>query len=242
MTLRDIAKKIYRTFIPVPPIPELPVFSGGHSKRFWTTRDDLVSSAPLFWEGRFAPARQMIAESVASLSGSSVLEIGTHAGPTLWAIAQQRHFDRLAGTELSAPALAFAKETLPAALGRDVELVMASADCLPFPDRSFDIIVTAVALVCIGPDEIQKSLTEMLRVARSYLVLGEPQAAFAAEDFTDRNPKTTYWVRNYARLLAGRATLISSRVIPAEFQLGHLRDIAVFEINPALHGLDIRSY
>src|SRR5258706_12364800 len=117
MTLRDIAKKIYRTFIPVPPIPELPVFSGGHSKRFWTTRDDLVSSAPLFWEGRFAPARQMIAESVASLSGASVLEIGTHAGPTLWAIAQQRHFDLHAGRNHSAPSLAFGKNMLPPAHG-----------------------------------------------------------------------------------------------------------------------------
>jgi ubiquinone/menaquinone biosynthesis C-methylase UbiE len=173
----------------------------------------------------------MIAEAVASLPGNSVLEVGVHAGPTMWAIAQGKEYQRLAGTELSDSVLAFAKDHLPQALGREVELIKAAADKLPFPDKTFDITVTNLVLVCVGPDDIEASLREILRVTKGYLVFGEPQAASAPVDKIDRYTNTTYWVRNYQRLLGVRASLVSRVPVPKEKQFGHLDEIAIFAVN-----------
>ena len=152
-----------------------PRFTGAHARQWWETRDNgATSSAEVFWEGRTHPARDAVASVVATLPGDSILEIGVHAGPLLWAIAQRKTFRRLAGTELSAKVLEFTRANLPQALGQTVELVQAAADRLPFEDKSFDIVVTGVTLVCIGPDLILPSLNEVLRVCSGFLVLAEP--------------------------------------------------------------------
>lgn len=206
-------------------------YSGAHSRNWWATRDAAgQSSAQSFWEGRGHPARAMIAAAVAAVPGSSLLEIGVHAGPTTWAICQKKKFARIAGTELSETILSFTRKTLPDALGQDVELVQASADNLPFSDKAFDVTVTNLVLVCIGPDEIDKSLSEIIRVTKGHIVLGEPKAASAPSDGKDLYPNTTYWIRNYADRLRGKADLISAISVPAEIRLGHLDEIAVFRV------------
>jgi SAM-dependent methyltransferase len=209
--------------------PEPPQFDGEHSKTWWATRDTAESSsAAPYWEHRTHPSRAAIAEEVAKLEGSSLLEVGVHAGPTMWAIAQRKKFERLAGTELSETVLDFTRGTLPAALGQPVELVQAAADSLPFPDNSFDIVCTCMVLVCIGPNDIERSLAEMLRVSRRYIVLGEP---FSGEgpDRIDPYSNTSYWVRNYERLLGGRARLVLSKMLADEAKMGHLDSVLVFE-------------
>lgn len=215
------------------PAPTAPAFDGVHSKNWWATRDAESSSAAAYWGHRTHPSRDAIAQEVAKLPGTSLLEIGVHAGPTMWAIAQRRKFDRLAGTELSAPVLAFAKERLPAALGQPVELVSAAADNLPFPDKSFDIVVTCMVLQCIGPEAITYSLNEMLRVCRGHLVLGEPYSGdkmeACPEGRVDPYPNTSYWIRNYARILEGKAKLISRKMLPPDARMGHLDSVLVFE-------------
>jgi len=226
MTFISPIKSVLRRILKPPP-----QYSGAHSKNWWMTRDNAEkSSANAYWDGRDAAARRLMAQIVGSLDGNSLLEIGCHAGPVLWAVSQGRNFSRLAGTELSPTILEFARETLPKSLGRDVELVQASADNLPFTDKSFDIIVTNLVLSCIGPDDIGPSLSEILRVGRRYLVFGEPQGASIQRDREDRYYETTYWIRNYARMLEGKARLLQRHEVRKDIRIGHLDEIAVFEI------------
>ena len=209
-----------------------PVYSGEHSRQWWTNRDAVQSSSQAYWDGRDSAARRSIAETIAGLEGNSLLEIGCHAGPNLYACAKRKKFSRIAGTELSAPVMAFAREHLLPEIG-PLEIVEAPAHALPFADASFDIVLTSTVLVCIGPDEILPSLSDILRVCRRWIVLAEPYSA-RPKDATpagrvDRYSKTTYWIRNYAALLQDKVRLVSITRISKADQLGHLDSVLVLE-------------
>jgi hypothetical protein len=207
----------------------MPRFDTGHAKTWWRSRDrDDPGLIEFYWQSRHAPARRAIADAVEELDGHSLLEIGCHAGANLWAIGQVRSFDRLAGTDLSPTVLAEAHRRL-AAEGLAAELVLASADALPFGDKSIDIALTSVMLVCVGPEAIEASLDEILRVTRRWLVLCEPWSERPGQH-PDRHPETTYWIRDYRSLLAGRAELVGVRHLPRAHHIGHLDSIAVFRL------------
>ncbi|WP_137043632.1 class I SAM-dependent methyltransferase [Pseudolabrys sp. FHR47] len=207
----------------------MPRFDTDHAKTWWRTRDQTDPGlVEFYWQSRHAPARRAIAEVVKDLDGRSLLEIGCHAGANLWAISQVRSFERLTGTDLSPTVLAEARRRL-AAEGQAAELVLASTDALPFADKSVDIALTSVMLVCVGPEAIDASLDEILRVTRRWLVLCEPWSERKGEH-PDRHPETTYWIRNYRERLEGRAEMTSVRHLPPEHRIGHLDSIAVFRL------------
>lgn len=209
----------------------LPRFDGGHAKQWWRTRDQYDAGlADFYWQSRDAPVRRAIAESVAALDGHSLLEIGCHAGPNLWAIGKARAFDRLAGTDLSPTVLAEARRHLTAA-GLTGAFAVAAADALPFADKSFDICLTSVTLVCVGPETIDASLDEIVRVTAKWLVLCEPWSE-RRRDRPDYYPNTTYWIRNYRARLRGRAELIGVRHLPREQHIGHLDSISIYKLLP----------
>lgn len=207
----------------------MPRFDDGQARAWWRTRD--LSDPGLvefYWQSRHAPARRAIAEAIEGLDGRSLLEIGCHAGANLWAVSQLRSFERLAGTDLSPTVLTEARRRL-AAEGLPVGLTVASADALPFANKSFDIALSSVMLVSIGPEAISASLDEILRVTRRWLVVCEPWSE-RQRGYPDRHPETTYWIRNYRALLQGRAELASLRHLPPEHRIGHLDSIAVFRL------------
>lgn len=241
--IRGIVGRTYRLLNPpAPALPASPLlmapepirFDGEHSKQWWRTRDEQQSSAEGFWNQREHPARTAIGEEIAKLDGSSLLEVGCHAGPNLWAVTQRKLFDRVAGTEISPTILSYAKDTLPHRLGRSVDLREAYCDDLPFADGEFDITLLSVTLCCIGPEEILQSLDEVLRVTRRWIVIAEPfdddPDHGTPLGLPDNYPNTTYWIRNYAALLKGRASLASVRHLEAQHQMGHIRSVMVFQI------------
>jgi ubiquinone/menaquinone biosynthesis C-methylase UbiE len=105
---------------------------------------------------------------------------------------------------------------------------------LPFDDKSFDISLASVTLCCIGPEEIERSLAEILRVTRRWIVIAEPfddnPKHGTPEGSPDCYPNTTYWIRNYAVLFGDRAKLRSVRYIEQEHQMGHIRSVMVFGV------------
>lgn len=207
----------------------MPRFTTGQAKRWWGTRDQADPGlVDFYWQSRTAPARRAIAEAIQHLDGRSMLEIGCHAGANLWAAGQIRSFDRLAGTDLSPTVLVEARRRL-AAESLSVDLSVASADALPFADKSFDIALTSVMLVCVGPEAIDASLDEILRVTRHWLVLCEPWSERGVDE-ADYRPDATYWLRNYRVRLDGRADLTDLRHLPREHHIGHLDSIAVFKL------------
>lgn len=208
----------------------MPRFDGGQARQWWRDRD---RSDPglldFYWQSRTAPARRAIAETVRGLEGDSLVEVGCHIGPNLWAVGQVKRFSRLAGTDMSPTVLAEARRRL----GTEqlaAELAVVAADALPFADKSFDICLTSVTLVCIGSDAIDASLDEILRVTRKWLVLCEPWTDRTA-DRPDCYPETTYWIRNYRARLQGRAEFVGVEHLPRAHHIGHLDSISIFRVS-----------
>src|SRR5262245_12939221 len=93
----------------------MPRFDGGAAKQWWRTRDQADPGLlDFYWQSRTTPARRAIADVVAELDGNSLVEIGCHVGPNLWAVAQATSFEKLAGTDLSPTVLAEASRRLGA--------------------------------------------------------------------------------------------------------------------------------
>jgi ubiquinone/menaquinone biosynthesis C-methylase UbiE len=89
-----------------------------------------------------------------------VLEIGVGTGQSF---PHYPEVDDLVGIEPSEPMLRRARQRA-AETGREVELVDASAEQLPFEDASFDTVVTMAVLCTVG--DPQRALVEIKRVLR----------------------------------------------------------------------------
>lgn len=93
------------------------------------------------------PAYRRYAEDVALAApeGGAVLDVGTGPGVLLVEIGRLRPDLRLTGVDLSADMVAAAERNLAGLDGRAVVRVGDVAD-LPFPDGSFDLIVSSLSL------------------------------------------------------------------------------------------------
>lgn len=97
-------------------------------------------------------------------AGETLLDVGCGTGHFTRRFAAGGAIDMAIGADTDATAVRFA-----AGRGQAAYLV-ADAARLPFPDRSFDLVVSVTAL-CFMPDE-RRALAEMLRVARRRVALG----------------------------------------------------------------------
>lgn len=97
--------------------------------------------------------------------GESLLDIGCGTGHFTRALA--RHIDgRLAGTDIDPVAVNYARRRSPDRIGYTV----ADALALPYPDASFDLVMSITAL-CFVSDELQ-AMRELVRVTRRRFALG----------------------------------------------------------------------
>lgn len=137
--------------------------SGGMLIRRGASYDWLVRIVLLGRERRF---REGLIDLGAVRPGEAVLDVGCGTGTLLMAAADRvGSAGVLRGVEPSpemlARARAKAEDRHP-----DLEFTQASADALPFPDGSFDVVFCTMVLHHL-PDEIQgTALTEMRRVLR----------------------------------------------------------------------------
>ena len=114
------------------------------------------------WRSRFQAWRTMLAD----LEIQSILEVGSNKGANLRALREMNPSWLLLGLE-------------PNAYARDIAstpTVDGNASCLPFPACSFDLVFTAGLLIHIPPDELDRVLGQLHRVARRYLLAIEYQA------------------------------------------------------------------
>jgi ubiquinone/menaquinone biosynthesis C-methylase UbiE len=109
------------------------------------------------WEKKHG--RELRRKLLAEVRGR-VLEIGVGTGQSF---AHYPPVDELVGVEPSEPMLRRAR-IRAAETGRDVSLVEAPAEQLPFEDESFDTVVTMAVLCTV--DDPERSLREIRRVLR----------------------------------------------------------------------------
>jgi ubiquinone/menaquinone biosynthesis C-methylase UbiE len=114
--------------------------------------------------------KDAVLQLAGQLEGRDVLDVGCGDGPYVLAAADAGA--RAAGVDVSAVAVARARERATTA-GHAVDLRVADARRLPFPDAMFDVVL-AVTVLCFVQDP-QRAVTEMARVLRpgGVVVLGE---------------------------------------------------------------------
>lgn len=141
------------------------------------------------------PHRFMISNLLKEFQWMSLLEVGCGAGANLVNIL--RHFPnkQLGGTDINPDAIKLAMETFKGALFK-----VCPAHDIIMSDSSTDVVLTDMTLIYSGPWKIKKTLKEIRRVARLYVVFSE---------FHSENPLERFWLRltsgyhahNYRKLL-----------------------------------------
>ena len=176
--------------------------------------------ADRYWDAVGQPHRQVLLSHLRSLGDvGSFLELGCHGGPNLRLVAEAFPAARLAGIEINGSVAARARELLKAAGLGHVEVMDGSmVELMPrLGDESYDVIFSCFALAYLSTSQLLDVLGHSLRVARTALVLVEPQVLDGERPGLMRD--TTGWRHDYVRALeslAVPASAIQTYEVPGE--------------------------
>ena len=112
------------------------------------------------YDGRWRPLAERLAERYGLQAGSRVLDVGCGKGYLLYELTQVVAGLEVRGLDVSAYALEHAKPEVKDAL------TLGSADTLPYPDASFDLIVSLGTLHNLALPQLWAALEEIERVGR----------------------------------------------------------------------------
>jgi SAM-dependent methyltransferase len=139
-------------------------------RKYWTLRggDDYFREQ----EGQEARSlrAEWIAERLASYQPASILEVGCGYGKLLRAL-RNRLDVRLVGIDFSPTQLQRAREFLLP--GHNDSLILGRGERLPFPDKSFDMVVTSAVILHNPPAVAGRIRRELIRVARRFAAHNE---------------------------------------------------------------------
>lgn len=125
----------------------------------------LTPDAAELYEARFVPAifaewAPLLVDAAGVRRGQEVLDVACGTGIVARTVADRLAGDgRVVGLDLAEAMLAVARRVRP-----DVEWRQGDVAALPFPDRSFDVVLCQMALMFF-PDRV-RALREMTRVTR----------------------------------------------------------------------------
>jgi SAM-dependent methyltransferase len=135
-------------------------------RRYWTLRggSDYLREQ----EGQEARSRraEWVAERVAAYRPTSILEVGCGYGKLLRELRLRLGIP-LVGIDFSTTQLAVARHFLSGGDARS--LVLGRGERLPFPDQTFDMVVTSAVILHNPPPVAEQMRIELLRVARRFI-------------------------------------------------------------------------
>ena len=142
----------------------------GDPRRYWTLR----GGHDYFGEQEGQPARsrrvEWIAGRLARYEPRSILEVGCGYGKLLREL--RRRLDvPLVGVDFSSTQLDHASRYLGPDAG--IELLLGRGEQLPFPDGSFDMVLTSAVILHNPPPAAERIRREILRVARRFAAHNE---------------------------------------------------------------------
>ncbi len=112
------------------------------------------------YDGRWRKVADAMAKHYGLKAGDRILDVGCGKGFLLYDFTQSVPGVEVTGLDISTYALEHAKDELKG------NLVAGDATRLPFPDRSFDFVVSLNTLHNLPPDQLVAALREIERVGR----------------------------------------------------------------------------
>ena len=150
------------------------------TEEYWRDRNDIN------WIDHYGnldhPHRIQLKELLKELDFDSILEVGCGVGANLNGITK-----KIYGIDINAKAIENAKALLPHG-----EFKVGMAESIDYPDKSIDLILTDACLINVPPQKIETAVSELLRVAKKYIVMCEWH--FEKEHFNG------HWVYDYKDL------------------------------------------
>jgi ubiquinone/menaquinone biosynthesis C-methylase UbiE len=135
--------------------PDVSLIKAGQ-KRSWAAGDVSITARPM------VGVAETLCESVELHAGHKVLDVATGTGNV--ALGAARRYCEVTGIDYT-PALLEDARQRAAAERLTLTLLEADAEHLPFPDASFDVVLSAFG-VMFAPDQ-EQAANELLRVCRS---------------------------------------------------------------------------
>lgn len=118
-----------------------------------------------YMPGRWAPVGQAMIDHYGIKPGDKILDIGCGKGFQLYELTQLMPGVEVYGIDISAYAIENAKEEV-----KD-RLQVGNANCLPFPDKHFDLVFSINTLHNLHNYDLDKALREMERVGKKHKYL-----------------------------------------------------------------------
>lgn len=132
------------------------------------------------------PHRNFLVHILGQMRWTSLIEVGCGSGPNLLNILKNLTGRQIGGIDINPEAIAVASEAFQFG-----HFKVGSAEDIMMSDNSTDVVLTDAFLIYIGPFKIRKYLKELLRIARTYVVLVEYH-------------EKSWWRRQMLRILSGR--------------------------------------
>jgi ubiquinone/menaquinone biosynthesis C-methylase UbiE len=123
--------------------------------KIWTSGDFSKIGNPMVIVG------ELLCEAVDLRAGDRVLDVATGSGNT--ALSAARRFCGVTGMDLAPGSIEHARERA-AAEGMEITFEVGDAEDLPYPDASFDVVLSTFG-VMFCPDQ-EKAADELLRICR----------------------------------------------------------------------------
>lgn len=160
---------------------------GYHAKRFWDKWAKTFMNDP--WQVAIHPQHEWLLEKLRELSPKSILEVGCGFGRNVKFLRDSNFLSKtIVGVDISKAMLDKAKVYLQ---DNKIKLIQSSADNIPFENKSFDCVFTHGLLMHVASQNIDKSLSEIVRVAKKNIILIEQN--YGGNEYT--------FIHNYKSLL-----------------------------------------
>lgn len=114
------------------------------------------------YDGRWLPVARRIADHYGLAAQARILDVGAAKGFLMHDFLQVLPNATVRGIDVSE----YAKENAYGGMGQFIDL--GSADELPYPDRSFDLVLSINSIHNLPIDRCKKALREIQRVTRDY--------------------------------------------------------------------------
>ena len=144
----------------------------------------------------YAYNRLYLVKKIKSDVFNSVLEIGSKEGRNLRMIAKSFPDVKLVGIDISSEAVKIGNELFKKEGLSNVTLFEGKADELDCTDKSFDLVFIFAVLIYIDSKNINKVLSEMLRVAKRRVLILEWH-----DPELSKGKLTSHWIYNYEEQL-----------------------------------------